>query len=600
VLAIRAPETRTGVRINFTEDTFQNSFGSPVYDKASNLLDPARFNDADGFSPLGLILIPLPEALDPASLPDIEDSVSADSPIYLLNMSSGARIPIDVRLDEKGLEQTPSQYILAVTTRDRVDFEGSFLMVLTRGLWKPDGTPLNPFPNFQTMMTGDIRSDPLLSRLEALYRPLLDYMEQQLDINLNDVLLAFDFTVRSEESLTRIPGSLCTALFEGAVENPPSFHPDELGMAFPYSNAAVRVSGWFPSPNFRKDDRTLRLGPDGLPQTEEDAQIDLLLLVPRKAAQRPAPVVIFGHGFMASKETMIQCSQSLTEAGFAVLGIDMAAHGARSERDGFIGDYLTVEKSFQMRDALIQTVADEIQLCRLIQSDLSLLDVMPFWTRRRYGDGTPDLDTNRVYFVSQSLGSMIGTILLAYEPSMDAAVLNVPGGGLINIFRNAESEMVQDFASGFLPEEDFASGFLPEEATPLERLQLMALQQMPFDLIDPLNYAHRVVRFPRQGCEKKQVLLQQAIGDGLVPHQGTASLARSLGIPLVEPFLQDIPDLAHVSAPADSAGLFQFFVHPDPLAAHGLLLTQAQAHRQIVEFYRSYLEEGVARIIDPG
>jgi hypothetical protein len=254
-----------------------------------------------------------------------------------------------------------------------------------------------------------------------------------------------------------------------------------------------------------------------------------------------------------------------------------------------MGDYLNVQSLFQMRDAILQTVADEMQLCRLLETDLAQLDVVPFLSSRHHGDGIPDLDTTRIFFISQSLGSMIGTVFLAFEPSVEAAILNVPGGGLINIFRNAASEVVQGFASGFLP----------PEATPLERLQLMALEQMPFDLIDPLNYAHHVIADPLAGNRAKQILLQQSIGDGFVPHEGTASLARGLGIPLVGPVLRDIPDLAHASAPAESAGLFQYLVSQDPALAHALLLLQPSAHRQMEVFYRSSAETGTGVIIDP-
>jgi hypothetical protein len=47
------------------------------------------------------------------------------------------------------------------------------------------------------------------------------------------------------------------------------------------------------------------------------------------------------------------------------------------------------------------------------------------------GDGRRDLDPSRIYYVGQSHGGMLGTILSAVEPSIRASVLNVAGGSIL-------------------------------------------------------------------------------------------------------------------------------------------------------------------------
>ena len=581
--------TETGIRVDLSPETLKKPFSTGILDKASRLLQPEVFNRADGFSPLGLIIIPLNGPVDPGCLPDPDASVFPSSPIFLLDMATGERVPIHVQLDQEALRQDPPRNILVVTSRDRVDFGSTLLMVLTRGLRKPDGSPLDPIAPFEELKRNTPPSDPGLREVQELYRPVFRHMEERLHIDLREVLLSFDFTTRSEPSLTAIPLEMRRQVLERAAANPPVFHVEKIRTETEYGPEAVEVLGRYASPGFRGEDHALVLDTNGLPVFQGDDEIDVLLLLPRTASHGPVPVVVFGHGFFFLKESMIQCSAVLTEAGMAVVGIDIAAHGSRSGSDGFIGEYLNVESLFQMRDAILQTLADEIHLTRLIQGDLAELDVVPVSGQGDFGDGVPDLDPDRIFYISQSLGSMLGTLFLAYEPSVKAAVLNVPGGGLLNIFRNAASPLV-----GL-----FAAGFLPSEAAPLELVSLMAMEQMPFDLIDPLNYAHHVVREPLPGCTPKQVLLQQSMNDGLVPHEGTASLARGLGIPLVEPVLREISDVAVVPAPAASNGLFQFSVSEIPLLAHGLLLMDPAALRQILSYYASALETGTARIIDP-
>ena len=46
------------------------------------------------------------------------------------------------------------------------------------------------------------------------------------------------------------------------------------------------------------------------------------------------------------------------------------------------------------------------------------------------GDGAPDLDGSRIYYLGQSLGAMWGMLVFAYEPAIRAAVFNVPAGTL--------------------------------------------------------------------------------------------------------------------------------------------------------------------------
>src|SRR5207247_8826471 len=67
---------------------------------------------------------------------------------------------------------------------------------------------------------------------------------------------------------------------------------------------------------------------------------------------------------------------------------------------------------------------DLMQLVRMIKSGVDL-----------DGDGTVDLDPNRIYYVGQSLGSLYGTLLTALEPDLPVVTLNVGGGSVVDISR---------------------------------------------------------------------------------------------------------------------------------------------------------------------
>jgi hypothetical protein len=69
------------------------------------------------------------------------------------------------------------------------------------------------------------------------------------------------------------------------------------------------------------------------------------------------------------------------------------------------------------RDATTQTIIDHMVLARAVQLGMDV-----------DGDGAPDLDGDRMYFLGWSFGAQFGAPLVALEPAFRASVLNAPGG----------------------------------------------------------------------------------------------------------------------------------------------------------------------------
>ena len=69
-----------------------------------------------------------------------------------------------------------------------------------------------------------------------------------------------------------------------------------------------------------------------------------------------------------------------------------------------------------MRDSNRQNAIDLLQLVRVIEVGMDV-----------NGDGSPDLDPNRISYFGNSAGAMYGAIFLALEPSIHAAAEGVPG-----------------------------------------------------------------------------------------------------------------------------------------------------------------------------
>src|SRR5262249_48900476 len=76
------------------------------------------------------------------------------------------------------------------------------------------------------------------------------------------------------------------------------------------------------------------------------------------------------------------------------------------------------------RDGLRQTVADLMQLVRVIEVGMDL-----------NGDRIRDLDPSRISYLGGSLGGIYGTVFLAVEPDVHAGVPVVPGGSYVELGR---------------------------------------------------------------------------------------------------------------------------------------------------------------------
>jgi hypothetical protein len=103
-------------------------------------------------------------------------------------------------------------------------------------------------------------------------------------------------------------------------------------------------------------------------------------------------------------------------------GIDQDGNGTIDSTEG--SSAAPPQGIISSRDALRQTVVDLMQLVRQIEAGIDV-----------DGDGSVDLDAQRIYYAGQSFGGIYGTIFLGVEPALQAGVPNVAGGSIIEIVR---------------------------------------------------------------------------------------------------------------------------------------------------------------------
>jgi len=582
------PSTPTGLRVDLTEAHFSEG----VFEYAARFLDPAILNMADGFSPAGEIVIPLTAPPAAGQLPvDLEDSVRPDGLVQLLDTASGERVPFHARVEPDGRPRPETRFFLILIPARPLALCTPHIVVLRKGILGRDGAPVPAYAGFEELLGDAPRDAPDPAGLRERFRGLAGFLEERMGVPRDELLLAFDFTTRSAQSLYGPMLHLRDATDLWAARNPPepaAFSVREGGV---YPSQACEVHGRFATPSFRTPAAPKRVTYDeaGRPRLQGTEEVDFLLQMPRIPAGQQAPVVVFGHGLWVFKETVLQVAENLLAAGFAVISIDAACHGSRIPDDGFIADLFHLESVQEAVSCLVQTVADELTLAHMVRGSLADLDLLPRTARGAGGDGVPDLDTARIYYVGQSMGTVIGLTFTALSPDVAAAVLNVPGSGIVSIVTNGE-----------LTEPWVGRPFIPEGTDPLDAHLLYLSGQMFLDYLDPINFAPRVCHAPLPGSGRaKQVLLQQSQNDGLIPNWVTDIMARALDIPVVQPEVYRPCGLRVVPSPAHGSGVFQYEFTEVGYLAHLLLLLVPESGEQMVDYLASRHRQGEAVIHDP-
>ena len=283
-----------------------------------------------------------------------------------------------------------------------------------------------------------------------------------------------------------------------------------------------------------------------------------VFLPPAQAPDAKIPVVIYGHGSGDSQfggPTAI--ASTLAKAGFATLAMEVVGHGfgpgslttltdstgqyfvstpGRSiplAPDGSIlpGDGCVIPGPVGIRDCLRQSAVDVMALMQNINAN---------------GLGV-NLDPTRIYYVGQSLGSFIGSLVHAVEPGVKAAVINVGGDSAVDTARLSFGDFLADF---YLLTYNAALAAVVGDAPFLDptfdysfpyRDQLTDSPgpgvgdiQRAFEVTDwlnipgsPLAFAPHFRTQPLQGVPAKRTLFQFGFGDLEVTNPTQSGLVRA-------------------------------------------------------------------------
>lgn len=513
------PTSPTGVRGNVSDDVLRPQLLAqlPVEDGIS---PSGIYNGASGFSAAVGAVFEFSERQAPPPY-DGGDLVVA------YDLTAGERVPVHALISHHA--QNPvlvgeTSHVLQVFPQARWAYGHRILVAVSTGMGEGDPA----FPELAAKAEPGTKAAGYVADVEAGLRAA--------GLDPAATRTATVFTVRDRAEVV----DATQRLMDDTSSRPHETRYVRMNWNLATPWTAGIVTGQVRVDNYRTRDGR---GPvDFSGATRKDQWLPFQLTLPRSAATRPAPVVIYTHGITIQKESDALVSTMNAQLGLATISIDWPNHGVRSREDGgHILDLLHARDLGTMSGLFNQATLDLQGLYEAI-GDLRL-DVLrrPSWRnwQGRGADGRSDLDTTSISMQGTSLGGVLGGNFAGLSRDLDFIDFHVTGLGLSHII--SQSVIWQAFG-----------GVLPKGRNGTEDAVLQAAIQQVADTADGINTID-YVRSPRPGQERKPMYVMTGAGDAIVPNPSSVAVANLVDLPLVGPERYAMPGVRR-AATADPDG----------------------------------------------
>ncbi len=532
--------------------------------------DPSFLNLADGFSRVTPVMAGFPVQVDPGTV---------EGAMRLLVAQPGAadeaqEVPLHVELVPSISPRTGAPETLLVgLPRRPLAAASDHVVVVLDSLRAMDGSALRPEETTRVDL-GLRAAETDEERARFAYHAPTRALLARAGIAPERVLRVWDFTTRSADDprvrLQAMRARLLEAIDSGEVGL--AWDRVEPRVSGPVALVAVgRLTGL---PAFRDAEGMLALDERGMPRVEGLHDAPFRVMVPR--GEGDWRVVMYGHG------TGGNVDDAAFDASIAGLGLGKVGglfYGW--DEEGVIETFLSFERVqsgvARSTAGLMQALADLSAVEHALNGMLGEALAAPVIG----GVDNPEAGRRPAaaepIWTGGSLGGTMGLVYSGLSPRIRFAVLNVAGAGWTHFVPGSDlfALIGPSHAAGYGSALDF-------------RLSLMA-SQLAWDDVDGANWTDGLAE------EGGAYLVQQSMGDPILPNIGTELCAASVGAAAVGEVLSAVPGAERSDRVEGRSALTQYRV-PETvsgLGRHGFADRSGPAgdaaREQITRFLQSAL-----------
>jgi hypothetical protein len=554
-------------------------------------VDPAPWSDFDGFAVAGPILAAFETGVSADRLPTHAapaESLAADASVVVLNVQTGDRVLLFAEPDMNA--DHPEERALVIRPLERMQPATRYAVAIRKSVKAADGSALPIAPAFAALVAGDEFDHPMMEKLAPRYDDIFTALEAD-GIPRDDLVLAWDFVTASDEMLTDD-----LLVMRGAAL--PEMGTDGANLTFTVEeiphNAPERVyklyTGTYDVPTFltdgERDLSVIQRGADRKPELVGMGTANYSAVIPAcvETAELPVPVVIFGHGLFGNAQDYIddRFLQEVAQDNCAIIiGGDWI--GLTNRQLVAVAYAMNdLNRGMGITEKLAQAVINFIALSKITRGPFRESDAFKV-------NGVEIIDPSRIYYYGASLGGIMGTVYMSYDPDVLQGVIGVPGGPWALLFERSLA---------WPPLRVAMKGAYT--LSPWDYQLNLSLMGMAFEKVDPMTTARNVIADPLPNTPPKQIMMYAAIGDTLVNNPASWALARTLDLPVCSPSVMMPFGLVEEQTTAPSAlTIYDEGVGPLPPltnvapdednGTHGDVNERAAVQRQVTRF----VNEGV-------
>lgn len=535
------PTTATGVRLDVSTDLF------PVNVEGTTF-DPARLNRLDGFSPETQIVAYFPERIDKASLPPLatpDASLAAGSATVIVDMETGERVAHFAEIDAQSTKEDDRQTLI-LRPMKRLANARRYAVAVTKAVKTLEGKTPAPPEGFAKILDGTAASER--GKRQAARMPDIVSALSKAGVDEGELLVAWDFVTASEEGAIGPLLSMRDQTVKALAEEKFGFTIDTIEDDFS-DKALRRITGTFEAPKFISQtklddpDATLTFDEQNHPVRDGNLSAPFTLILPRKAADGPVKLLVFGHGFLGTAADEMggpggsYVQDFLEDKGYAAIGTDWSGLSAYEGIDpaGSSAAALAVKDINHLSwisDRLAQAVINVTVLARLAPAIAA--------DPAAQVNGQVAVDGSSVGYYGISLGGVMGSVVVGVAPDLPWGVLNVGAAGWTTLLqRSTNWALFKLIIDGSYPDR-------------LDQQSIICVMQQYLDLADGMNLAPHYAD-PLPGNSPRRVLLQIGVGDLQVSNVASTMFARTAGFPLLDSSPVDVWGMTPVAGPQESA-----------------------------------------------